>query len=242
MLSMQTWPNIEDFPTQLCNMLSSLKQLRILKLHIQEPSLDEQLMCISNPKIRSVEISGKHLKTIQPKAFSKFIRNPDLVLRIVDTDIEELPSGLFSSFHRTAHLSIELINNRLLHLSPEVLYVNYSSWKKVGSTSIKGGLVISENNFICGCHLAWLGHWLRRWARETLQSHNAPIEAAIRMNELLKQTTCVDATLNVRKPIVQLPPEDMSCQASALSKAQCLNETSVIFVFIFLLTFVDIDI
>ncbi|KAF5270788.1 hypothetical protein FQA39_LY18871 [Lamprigera yunnana] len=137
MLSMQTWPNIEDFPTQLCNMLSSLKQLRILKLHIQEPSLDEQLMCISNPKIRSVEISGKHLKTIQPKAFSKFIRNPDLVLRIVDTDIEELPSGLFSSFHRTAHLSIELINNRLLHLSPEVLYVNYSSWKKVGSTSIK---------------------------------------------------------------------------------------------------------
>ncbi|KAF5291646.1 hypothetical protein FQR65_LT11420 [Abscondita terminalis] len=241
-LSMQTWPNIEDFSTQLCNMLSNLKQLRILKLHVQESTLDDQLMCISNPKIRHVEISGKHLKVIQPRAFSRFIRNPDLVLKIVNTEIEELPSGLFSSFHRTAHLSIELINNKLLHLSPEVLYVNYSSWKKVGSTSIKGGLVIAENNFICGCHLAWLGHWLRRWARETLQSHNAPIEAAIRMNELLKQTTCVDATINVRKPIVQLPPEDMSCQASALSKAQCLNKTSVIFVFIFLLKFVDIDI
>ncbi|KAK5650149.1 hypothetical protein RI129_001178 [Pyrocoelia pectoralis] len=241
-LTMQTWPNIEDFSAQMCNLLSNLKQLRILKLHLQESVLDEQLMCISNPKIRHVEISGKHLKIIQPKAFSKFIRNPDLVLKIINTDIEELPSGLFSSFHRTAHLSIELINNKLLHLSPEVLYVNYSSWKKVGATSIKGGLVISENNFICGCHLAWLGHWLRRWARETLQSHNAPIEAAIRMNELLKQTTCVDATSNIRKPIVQLPPEDMSCQASALSRAQCLNKTSVIFIFIFLLTFVDIDI
>lgn len=62
------------------------------------------------------------------------------------------------------------------------------------------------------------------------------------MNELLKQTTCVDATSSVRKPIVQLPPEDMSCQASALSKAQSLNKTSVIFIFVLLLTFVEVKV
>lgn len=107
-------------------------------------------------------------------------------------------------------------------------------------TLFKGGLIISENNFICGCHLAWLGHWLRRWARETLQSHDAPLEGTIRMNELLKQTTCVDATSNSRTPIVELPPEDMNCQASALSEAQCLNKTSVIFVLILLFVFVGV--
>lgn len=135
---MQTWPNIEDFPSQLCSMLTNLKQLRILKLHIQESILDEQLICISNPKIRHIEISGKNLRAIHHKAFVKFKRNPDLVLKIVNTEIDELPSGLFSNFHRTAHLTIELNNNKLSHLSPEVLYVNYSSWKRVGATSIKG--------------------------------------------------------------------------------------------------------
>lgn len=141
-LTMQTWPNIIDFSSQLCTMLSNLNQLRILKLYVQENTLDDQLLCVSNPKIRQVEITGSNLKNIQPKAFSSFIRNPDLNLKIFNTEIEELPSGLFSGLYRTGHLSIELYNNKLSHLIPEVLYVNYSSWKRVGTTSIKGKLTL----------------------------------------------------------------------------------------------------
>lgn len=78
--------------------------------------------------------------------------------------------------------------------------------------------------------MAWLGHWLRRWMRESLQSHNAPVEAAIKFNNMVKEATCTDASSGARIPIVQLPPEDMSCHASALSTAPSFEETTVIFV------------
>lgn len=245
-LSMQTWSRISDFPSQLCSLLSSLKQLRILKLAIQETLLKDQLKCLDNPKIRHLEITGKGLKVIHPSAFRGFNRNPDLVLRIVGTNVEDLPNGLFSGFQWTANLGFELRDNRLTHLSPEVFY---GSWKRLEATSVRGkiktlrirrqffcyrrlcqgGLVISESNFVCGCHLAWLSHWLRRWAKESLGAYSVSMEVTVRINERLKQTTCVDATTGVRTPIVELPPEDMSCQASALSQAQRFGTSSVIF-------------
>lgn len=95
-----------------------------------------------------------------------------------------------------------------------------------------GGLKISDNPFKCGCHLAWLGHWLRRWMRESLQSHNAPVESAMQMNDIVKEATCTDITSGVRIPIVQLPPEDLSCHASALSTAPNSNKRPVMFVLV----------
>lgn len=100
--------------------------------------------------------------------------------------------------------------------------------------NVKGGLVISETNFMCGCHLAWLGHWLRRWARESLQAHSIPLDATIHINELLKQTTCVDGVSGTRMSIVELPPEDMNCQASALSRADRSRQPTVIILLVFL--------
>ncbi|XP_065162337.1 chaoptin-like isoform X2 [Atheta coriaria] len=228
-LALQTWPKIENFKTQLCSLLANLNQLRILKLHINDPVLDDQLLCISNKKIRQLEITGKMLKSVDREAFQKFSKNPDLVLRITGTDIEELPPGLFSNMYKTSYLNIDLRNNMLSFLSPEIFYGNVTTWKNVGTTLISGGLTISENPFRCGCHLAWLGHWLRRWMRESLQSHNAPAETSMRLNDLVREATCTDSTTGVKLPIVQLPPEDMSCHASALSTAPNSNKTSVIF-------------
>lgn len=44
---------------------------------------------------------------------------------------------------------------------------------------------------------------------------------------MVKEATCTDITSAARIPIVQLPPEDMSCHASALSEAPNYNKTSV---------------
>lgn len=76
---------------------------------------------------------------------------------------------------------------------------------------------MSKNSWKCGCHLAWLGHWLRRWARESLQSHTAAVSTLIRVNELLKEATCFNSRTGKFVPIVKLSAEDMSCHASALS-------------------------
>ncbi|KAJ8915740.1 hypothetical protein NQ315_004552 [Exocentrus adspersus] len=240
-LLMQTWPKIDHFSDQFCHMLSHLDQLRILKIHFIETKLDDQLLCIRNRKIRHLEITGRNLKYIDKDAFATFTRNPDLVLKIRGTQVEELPPGLFSNMYKISYLTIDLRYNMLSYLNPEIFYGNSTTWKNVGTTLISGGLSISDNPFRCGCHLAWLGHWLRRWTRESLQSHNAPVETAIRMHEMVKEAMCVDVTTGVRIPIVQLPPEDMSCHASALSEAASLNETNLMLVLVlFVASFLNV--
>ncbi|KAJ8947571.1 hypothetical protein NQ318_010083 [Aromia moschata] len=234
-LSMQTWPKVDRFSDQFCHLLSHLDQLRILKIHFTESKLDDQLLCIRNRKIRHLEITGRNLKCVDKDAFATFTRNPDLVLKIRGTQIEELPLGLFSNMYKISYLTIDLRYNMLSYLNPEIFYGNSTTWKNVGTTLISGKVacLYPTTPFRCGCHLAWLGHWLRRWTRESLQSHNAPVETALRMHEMVKEATCVDATTGIRIPIVQLPPEDMSCHASALSEASAVNVTSVMLVLTF---------
>lgn len=135
---MQTWPKIENFPAQLCSLLANANQMRIFKLEVQEAVLDDQLFCISNRKIRHLEITGRNLKTIDRDAFAKFTKNPDLVLKITGTEIEELPAGLFSNMYKISSLTIDLRNNMLSYLSPEIFYGNASTWKNVGTTLISG--------------------------------------------------------------------------------------------------------
>ncbi|XP_074027926.1 uncharacterized protein [Leptinotarsa decemlineata] len=228
-LSMRTWPKIEGFSNELCRLFTKTTQLRTVKIHFLENELNDQLLCITSRKVRRLEITGTNLRWIDKGAFAKFDRNPELTLKIYGTKIEELPSELFSNMYRVSQLTIDLRGNSLTHLHPEIFYGNMSRWNDVGTTLISGGLFISDNSFRCGCHLSWLSHWLRRWARESLQSHNTPIETAMKINEVIREATCIDVATEVRIPIVQLQPEDMSCHASALSDSGRTNEISVMF-------------
>lgn len=137
-LSMQTWPNIDNSTAQLCSLLGNLAQLRVLKLQVQEAILDEQLLCLTNRKIRHIEITGRNLKTIDRNAFSRFIKNTNLLLRITDTEIEELPPGVFAHMYKISYLTIDLRGNMLQYLSPEIFYGNSTTWKNVGTTLVSG--------------------------------------------------------------------------------------------------------
>lgn len=137
-LSMQTWPNIDNFTAQLCSLLGNLPQLRVLKLQVQEATLDEQLLCLTNRKIRHIEITGRNLKAIDRNAFARFTKNPNLLLRIADTEIEELPAGIFAHMYKISYLTIDLRGNMLQYLSPEIFYGNATTWKNVGTTLVSG--------------------------------------------------------------------------------------------------------
>lgn len=141
-LKLQTWPKIENFQTQLCYLLANLNQLRILKLKIMENILDKQLYCLTNRKIRNLEITGKNLKSITQNAFKRLTKNPDLVLKISNTKIEELPLGIFSNMNRISNLKIDLSNNLLTNLNPEVFYGNGSMWENVGTLLLSGKFLL----------------------------------------------------------------------------------------------------
>ncbi|XP_057660617.1 chaoptin-like [Diorhabda carinulata] len=235
-LSMQTWPKIESFPEEMCQMLSNIDQLRVLKIYFTETELTDQLLCITNRKLRHLEITGKNLKFVNKDAFARFTKNPELLIEIHGTQIEDLPSGLCSNMFKIAHLTLSFKNNMLTHLHPDIFYGNSSRWKSVGTTLISGGLLLSNNPFRCGCHLSWLSHWLRRWMRESLQFHNSPVEEVINMNEIIKESTCIDTSSGNRIPIIDLEPEDTSCHASALSNGTYSNNASVIYIIFLIIT------
>lgn len=144
LLTIQTWSNLENFRPQFCLLLSNLTQLMTLKITVDESTLDDQLTCIGGTKIRLLQISGQNLKHIDRDAFIKFSRNPELLIQITNTQIEEMPAGLFAGLDKISHLSIDLRKNMLSYLSPDIFYANATTWKNVGTTLVSGMLEILQ--------------------------------------------------------------------------------------------------
>jgi len=81
------------------------------------------------------------------------------------------------------------------------------------------GLVLKGNPWTCDCSLVWLGHWLRRWLRETVQIHTVALEGAQQIQALAREAVCTDPRTGQQTPMIDLYPEDLNCHASALSRA-----------------------
>lgn len=137
-LTIQTWPYLENFRPQFCLVLANLTRLTTLKLTVEDITLDDQLTCLGGTKIRHLQISGQNLKHVDRDAFIKFSRNPELLIQITNTQVEELPAGLFAGLDKISHLSIDLRRNSLTYLSPDIFYANATTWKNVGTTLVSG--------------------------------------------------------------------------------------------------------
>ena len=74
------------------------------------------------------------------------IESQELLLAIRDTNLRELPKGLHKMFKNVVHLSIDLRNNQLETLSPEVFYdTSEQSWERQGTKVLKGKIHPTEN-------------------------------------------------------------------------------------------------
>lgn len=85
--------------------------------------------------------------------------------------------------------------------------------------SVPGGLLVDDNPWVCDCGLVWLGAWMRRWLRESLMLHAAPIDAAQHLALAARSASCTDPRTARRTPLLDLYPEDLGCHTSALSGA-----------------------
>lgn len=73
------------------------------------------------------------------------------------------------------------------------------------SIFFSGGLALQGNPWRCSCENTWLGSWLRRWMRETLQLHTSVAERGQTIQSIVRTITCYDPD-NVLKstPMVSL--------------------------------------
>ncbi|XP_058121652.1 protein artichoke [Anopheles ziemanni] len=201
-------------------LVSKLRGLQELYVTIYDEHLGDGMFTArmhSNTKLNVVEITGRRLVSISSNAFEGLARNHDLKLRIHNTMVNDLPPGVFYALKYIPRLSIDLSDNMLAALAPDSFYPNASSWDAVGTRSVIGGLDVSNNPLQCECGLVWLGHWLRRWLRETAQVNLIPKDEMKQMIRRAKKSTCTDPVTGKRLPFLEIFPEDLLCHASALS-------------------------
>ncbi|KAG8334376.1 biological adhesion [Homalodisca vitripennis] len=193
-----------------------------------ESVLADQLAGVSLPRLRHLVITGRALMSLQPGALTALQQCRELVVEISGTQVQDIPAGFFAGLSKTAHLSINLRDNSLLSLNPSAFYSNTSSWEHIGTKLIAGGLLLHDNPWLCDCGLVWLGHWLRRWLRESLQIHTAPLDAAQHLVLATRAATCTDPRTGRQTPLLDIYPEELSCHASALSHSADWRPSSII--------------
>lgn len=86
--------------------------------------------------MREIEITGP-VKRISLDAFEG-IDSYELLVTLRDTEISELPDGFAQMFANVAHFSLDLRNNKMERMSPEVLYRNGSDWERIGTRILQG--------------------------------------------------------------------------------------------------------
>ncbi|XP_023170260.2 chaoptin isoform X1 [Drosophila hydei] len=205
----------------LGDLVARLPGLQELRVHCLEPNIGGQLLAklANNTKLQLLELYGSNVQTISPDAFTGLSRNQRLQVKISHTRISDLPPGIFYTLREVPHLSIDISHNRINALAADSFYPNKSYWDAVGTRSIMGGLITSHNPLECECGLVWFGHWLRRWLRESAQIKVIQKDDLKRMVQRARANTCHDPTSGHHLPILEIFPEDLLCQASALSSS-----------------------
>ncbi|KAG7172303.1 Chaoptin-like 1 [Homarus americanus] len=225
-LYMNTYPRIEKYRFRTGHLLATVHTLQKLHLEVRENALTDQITGAFGPKLKELHITGRNLKDIDSKTFRGFQNKHELLLSITDTSIQSLPDGLLTQLSDVAYLSLNLRRNQLKFLNPHVLYENGSEWESRGTTFVAGGLALEGNAWTCECSLVWLGHWLRRWLRETLQIHTAMLKGAQQVHTLARAATCFEPTTGQQVPLLDLHSEDLGCHASALSDSGHASPTA----------------
>lgn len=145
-LRIQSWPSIERFKFRLGSVVSGLPSLNTLSALLLESNgvLYDQIIGAVGPKLRELEITGP-IRKINPDAFEG-IEGHELLLMIRNTLISDLPDGFVNLFKNVAHLSLDLRNNRIERLTPEVLYKNGSEWERIGTRILQGTYTCSHTS------------------------------------------------------------------------------------------------
>ncbi|GFS34288.1 chaoptin [Nephila pilipes] len=207
-----SYSSVRSFRLQ--DLLSHASALRSVTIHIEESTLSHQVQSAFGTKLRELVITGSNLQRIFPDAFSGLTTH-ELTIRIRGTLVSVFPTGLLRYLSDVRFLTLDLRNNQLTTMAPEVLAEVTRSGMEIHQTQhITGGVLLEENPWICSCELIWMGNWIRRWLRETFHVHMLSIEATLYVNSVARKTKCSVPDTNITFDVIDLRPSDIQCDIS----------------------------
>ncbi|XP_023241913.1 chaoptin-like [Centruroides sculpturatus] len=205
-----TYASVRTF--RLHDLLAKCSSLRRFWIEVEEPMLNHQLQWTFGIKLRELTVTGEKLTKIFPDAFLG-LQTHELILRITNTSINTLPDGLLKYLADVRYLTLDIRGNQLSSMKPEVLALSRESCTTFSSTKhIIGGIMLEDNPWICSCEILWLGHWLRRWMRETFRAHILPFDAALHVQSLARKSMCTMPDGKMKIPLIDLRREHLDCQ------------------------------
>lgn len=92
-------------------------------------------------------------------------------------------------------------------------------------------MALQGNPWVCSCENVWLGAWLRRWMRETLQLHTSVVERGQNIQSIVRTIQCT-APSSDTMPLVELDIDTKCFKAAMTSSgaAEARTLTSLIVV------------
>lgn len=99
---------------------------------------------------------------------------------------------------------------------------------------------LQGNPWRCSCENVWLGSWLRRWMRETLQLHTSVVERGQEIQTVVRRITCTspndDDDDGFAVPLVELKQGKVKCftddgkiSAAAALRTGCFSVVVALF-------------
>lgn len=202
---------------RLQELVSQLHSLRRVLVEVEEPVLSHQLQWAFSAKLSELTVTGRQLRVVFPDALLGLHGSHELVLRLTGTSIRRLPAGLLRYLADVRYLTLDLRDNLLSYIGPEVLRPpggeDLDDWR--GTQHLAGGIRLENNPWVCDCQLLWLSRWLRRWLRETLRVQMLHFDAAIYVHNLARQSKCTYPEGQRRKPVIDLKEDDFQCTSFA---------------------------
>ncbi|XP_065558933.1 chaoptin-like isoform X2 [Artemia franciscana] len=199
-----------------------LKSLRKVYLEAFIPSISSQLVNIASlssaVRLRELEIEGESLKFIASDTVARMgiQSSPEFLLSIHDTGVKYIPEFFLRGLEKVTVVALDLRNNQISSLSSSGIQMN-NTMDLEGARQLFGGLVISGNPLICGCDIAWLGPWLRRWQRELL-THNPALVDTYYLTKSVRKPTCIEKKSKKRRYLIDSIAAEVSCSILAYSR------------------------
>ncbi|GFQ66391.1 hypothetical protein TNCT_671951 [Trichonephila clavata] len=113
-----SYSSVRSFRLQ--DLLSQATALRSVTINIEESTLSHQVQSAFGTKLRELVITGSNIQRIFPDAFSGLITH-ELAIRIRGTLVSVFPTGLLRYLSDVRFLTLDLRNNQLTTMIPEVL-------------------------------------------------------------------------------------------------------------------------
>ncbi|KAG8183463.1 hypothetical protein JTE90_002845 [Oedothorax gibbosus] len=205
--------------------LQNLTSLDHLEIEMKDLFLKDQLQSVFSPKLDSLAVSGRRLRSISSSAFAGML-SPVIKIQIMETSIDTFTDKIFLPLPLSSKIEFDIPNNKIQRPTPEILSLLDN--KQVDIT-VNG---MGKNPIKCDCNIQSLWHWLQDKENSSFSHHQGyGMLSTLTCSEpyALQNRRVRDLKLNnfVCNENSSFESKDTTLDTSTLSTTLIIKETTV---------------